>query len=336
MQRNRAPRSTSAGTCVTNQNWLQYDMNDYRILSVYRLTGVPPDTIRKWEQRYGVVSPRRDARGVRRYSDTDVRRLRALRHVTELGYPISEAAALKPRELAKLLEARWPAGKPIRHTKGKRADSLVRAAMQGLERYDAEQIDRMLNAASHLLAPHEFVFDVMSPAFHEIGEAWSRGTLAIAQEHLFSAVARSVLGSLLKRYAGVNDASAILLTTPPGEPHEFGILLAAMLAASEGHRVHYLGPSVPARAIAQAARDTKAAIVVLGSARREIKSLSGTLAALDDALPRATQLWLGGKSISSRRRPNLDRHLVALPSLPEFYDRLRNGRLSSKTTGDFA
>jgi len=300
-------------------------MSDYRILSVYRLTGVSPDTIRKWEQRYGVVKPRRDKRGVRRYSDADVERLRALRHVTELGYPISEAAALQPRKLAKLLEAPRPVVRPLSHTKGKSADSLVRAAMKGLEKYDAEQIDRMLNAASHLLAPHEFVFDVMSPAFREIGEAWSRGTLAVAQEHLFSAVARSVLGSLLKRYGSTSDARAILLTTPQGELHEFGILLAAMLAASEGHKVHYLGPNMAPRAIAQAASDTKASVVVLGTARRGVKSLAGTLASLDGTLPKATELWLGGRGIKSQSNVHLDRSLVALATLPEFYDRIRNG-----------
>lgn len=304
-------------------------MNDYRILSVYRLTGLPPDTIRKWERRYGVIIPRRDARGVRRYSDADVERLRALRHLIELGYPISEAAALKPKELVKLLETPRSLDKPKSHAKNKRSDSLVRAAMKGLEKYDAEQIDRMLNAASHLLAPHEFVFDVMSPAFHEIGEAWRRGTLAVAQEHLFSAVARSVLGSLLKRYAGMNNSRTMLLTTPPGEPHEFGILLAAMLAASEGHRVHYLGPNMPARAIARAASDTKAAIVVLGTARRGVKSLTSTLTVLDAVLPKTTELWLGGKDASARANVHPDRSLVALASLPEFHDRIRNGRLDA-------
>jgi len=193
--------------------------------------------------------------------------------------------------------------------------------MRGLERYDGEQIDRMLNAASHLLTPAEFVFDVMSPLFKRIGEAWREGSMEIAQEHLFSAVARSLLGSLIRRYAPRSDASPMIFTTPSGEPHEFGVLLAAMLAASEGKRVQYLGPDMRAKDILLAADQAGAGTVVMAAVRSASKRvLSRSIAVLAGGLPAQTQLWLGGKA-AEHVQPGAN--IVALATLEEFYERVR-------------
>ncbi len=303
-------------------------MADYRILSVSRLTGVPADTIRKWERRYGVVNPRRDARGIRRYSERDLHRLRELRAALDLGYPIGEAALLTPAALATLIAEKVPQlkARPSR-ARSSRPDSFTRAVLRGLERYDGEQIDRMLTAAAHLLPPSEFVFDVMSPLFQKIGAQWRRGKIEIAQEHLFSAVARSILGGLIRRHATRSDAALVLFTTLAGEPHEFGVLLAAMLAASEGLRVHYLGPNMPASAVARAAAEVKASTVVIGAARSRSKaSLSRAINALATSLPAGIDLWLGGRAAEHTAVGRHARRVSTIPTLQEFYDRIRSSR----------
>ncbi len=300
-------------------------MQTYRIASASRLTGIPADTIRKWERRYAVVMPRRDARGIRRYSELDLKRLSELRAAVDLGYPIGEAAALEASALAALVADKMPQLKAtVPREKRNQSDSFTRAILSGLERYDGEQMDRMLTAASHLLSPAEFVFDVMSPLFKRIGESWRRGTVQIGQEHLFSAVARSVLGSLIRRYAAPSDQPIVLFTTPAGEPHEFGILLAAMLAASEGKRVHYLGPDMPFTEIARTAAEVQARTVVLGAVRSRSKAVLGrTVRAVAAALPVGTQLWLGGKAADHASSVRGGTSVTAVPTLQEFYQRIR-------------
>jgi DNA-binding transcriptional MerR regulator len=59
-----------------------------------RRTGVPPDTIRKWEQRYGVLRPARTPGGQRRYTEIDVARVEWLKARIGEGFRIGEAAAL--------------------------------------------------------------------------------------------------------------------------------------------------------------------------------------------------------------------------------------------------
>jgi methylmalonyl-CoA mutase cobalamin-binding subunit len=61
------------------------------------------------------------------------------------------------------------------------------------------------------------------------------------------------------------DASDPLLvsTTPLGQQHEFGALMAAVTAASGGWKTLYLGPNLPAEDIAAAVKGRRANAVVL-------------------------------------------------------------------------
>ena len=64
------------------------------IAAVARRTGVGEHTLRKWEQRYGVLRPTRTDGGQRRYSEEDVGRVQWLAARLEEGYRIGEAAAM--------------------------------------------------------------------------------------------------------------------------------------------------------------------------------------------------------------------------------------------------
>src|SRR5215212_6826946 len=66
----------------------------FNIAALSRRTGVAADTLRKWEQRYGVLHPARTAGGQRRYDELDVDRVEWLRERLAEGYRIGEAAAL--------------------------------------------------------------------------------------------------------------------------------------------------------------------------------------------------------------------------------------------------
>src|SRR3954468_10013000 len=57
------------------------------------LTGVSRERLRTWERRYGFPSPRRGARGPRRYAREDVSRVVAVRHAAEVGVPLAAALA---------------------------------------------------------------------------------------------------------------------------------------------------------------------------------------------------------------------------------------------------
>ena len=71
----------------------------YRIGTVSRLTGVPADTLRVWERRYGVVTPMRSDAGTRLYGPDDVTRLTLIKRLVDRGDAISSVANLSLDQL---------------------------------------------------------------------------------------------------------------------------------------------------------------------------------------------------------------------------------------------
>ena len=75
---------------------------------------------------------------------------------------------------------------------------------------------------------------------------------------------RNILGSFLRLYARPDVSVRLVFATPSGERHEIAALGAAMLAASSGLGVAYLGPDLPARDIVESVKPAGAQVLVLG------------------------------------------------------------------------
>lgn len=70
-----------------------------KIGAVARLTGVSVHTLRKWEDRYGAVEPRRTAGGERVYTRTDLERLGLIKRLADTGLALREIARMSLEEL---------------------------------------------------------------------------------------------------------------------------------------------------------------------------------------------------------------------------------------------
>ena len=79
----------------------------YTIKRAAELTGISVATLRAWERRYGVVSPKRSDGGYRLYGPDDVRALAIMNSLVTDGWSAREAAAETLRRLA----APEPAGR---------------------------------------------------------------------------------------------------------------------------------------------------------------------------------------------------------------------------------
>ena len=77
----------------------------YRSGTAARLAGIPVETLRVWERRYGVVGPGLSPRGHRLYSPEDVSRLALIKQLVDLGSPIGSIAALPLGSLREMRDA---------------------------------------------------------------------------------------------------------------------------------------------------------------------------------------------------------------------------------------
>jgi len=264
----------------------------YPIRAVARLTGLSVDTLRAWERRYEAVVPKRGERG-RVYSDTDVDRLKQLAVLVERGHAIGTVARLSGGELTRLIDGSDALAAVRQETPAADLTALFRA----LDRYDLTALESALARHAAVLPTRDLVFAVILPLLRELGDRWETGTLSPAQEHLVSAIVRSILGGLLRSIARSDGSPRVVFATASGERHELCVLCAAVLAAAAGYGVVYLGPDLPAADIAQAAQRSGASSVVLGATtpgavtRAEAKHLAKVLSDVD--------LWIGGREAAA-------------------------------------
>jgi MerR family transcriptional regulator, light-induced transcriptional regulator len=286
----------------------------YPIRAVSKLTGISVDTLRAWERRYGVVEPERDERG-RLYTEEHVARLKLLRDAVERGHAIGRVAPLSTEDLEALLAR----GGPPRETPTAPGAPVDLSALQeAVDRFDGAALRRELSRLAAVLPARVLAREVALPFLHLVGEAWHEGKLSIAQEHLVSAELRSLIGALARLHHIPEGAPRLVLATPSGEQHELGTLVAALAAAGSGFGALYLGPSLPAGEIVQAARRSGARAVVLGYTGGE-SAPTGAAAILEVArdLPESIELWVGGTGAAQVRAASPAR-IAALEDLDAF------------------
>jgi MerR family transcriptional regulator, light-induced transcriptional regulator len=270
----------------------------YRIQAVAKATGISEHALRVWERRYASLSSQRSPAGYRLYTDDDVTRIRMIKELLDQGHAIGEIAALAPKDLERMRDrARGVAPpalpQPI-------ADVARKRFLDAIENLDPEEASRVAAAALVAFPPFELVNTVFAPLLQELGDRWQDGRFTVAQEHAASAVIRLHLAELLRMPRPSESAPAIIASTPSGELHEFGAMLAGVTAATAGARVIYLGPNTPAGDLASAAKGAHARVVLVSAIAMKAADVTSTLTEIRRVIPRTTAVWAGGQAISKQ------------------------------------
>ncbi|MFO1326094.1 MAG: MerR family transcriptional regulator [Rubrivivax sp.] len=274
------------------------------IAAVERDTGLSKDTLRVWERRYGFPEPGRDAIGERAYPLEQVERLRVIKRLLDAGHRPGRVVRLPRAELEHLAES--TVGQPA--TTGDMAAvgaPVLRGLLERLTAGDLAALRHELALQQSRLGARNFVTQVVAPFNGAVGDAWMRGRLQIFHEHLYSELMQSLLRQMLGAIPmpTAPQATRVLLTSLPGEPHALGLLMAEVLFALEGCLCLPMGPQTPVLDIARAADAMHADIVALGFAGcLGAKQVLASLTELRAKLPARTQLWVGGVVSGLQRR----------------------------------
>ena len=288
----------------------------YLIGRVTKLTGLSVDVVRVWERRYSAVQPARSDGGTRLYSDADIRRLQRLRQAVDGGYSISQAARLSEAELDELIAGTQPlieAADPYRAVRERFIDAV--------RTMDAVAADLELARAATLFPARELVSNVIVPILEEIGDRWAESEFGVAHEHLASGLLRGMLGSLLRLYPQSSRGDTMVLATPAGERHEFGLMIVALMAASRGWRVVFLGADIPATEIARAVRLTSPRVLAL-SVVTDRMGTSKELSEIASLVPFPTRIWIGGAEAPKYEELITRANWILIRKLDELEDRL--------------
>jgi MerR family transcriptional regulator, light-induced transcriptional regulator len=261
-------------------------------------TGIPADTLRTWERRYGFPLAERKPSGHRVYPLSTVPRLRRMAQAIAGGHRPAQVLPASERLLdgllATLTETPSEPASAIRGASRSAAPTEIADLFAAVRGFDADR----LRAAFHLewarLGPLEFLEQRATALLAAIGSAWAEGSLDVRHEHFAS----SVLGDFLRTVRLPLDDRAsgpiVALATLPGELHGLGLQMSALVFALAGWRALILGVDTPVEQIAALAREAPLAAVALSCVQSRSRGFANTIRSLRRRLPRHISLLVGG------------------------------------------
>jgi MerR family transcriptional regulator, light-induced transcriptional regulator len=231
-----------------------------RIGQLAKRTGVSPELLRAWEQRYELLQPTRTPGGFRLYSAVDEARVQRMQSLVAGGLAAAQAARL-------VLSGDDPAPS----TASASATTLEDAAgdlAASLDRLDEPAANTALDRLFAAYTVETVLQEVVIPYLHRLGERWEAGEVSVAQEHFASNLLRGRLLGLAQGW-GQGRGPAAILACVPGEQHELGLLAFGIVLRRRGWRITYLGTDSPIGAVADLSRSLAPRVVVLLSINPE-------------------------------------------------------------------
>lgn len=251
----------------------------YNTRAVVQRTGVPADTFRAWERRYGLPIPARTEGNQRLYSDRDVATISWLRDQTRAGLTISQAIQLfrsrddatsSPPTGVDAPAAPNAAPLPTWHDPSDaRLARFQDEVVDALIRYDALRASRVVEEALALLALEDVCLHVLQPSLYEIGRRWAAGEIGISAEHFASAFVIRKLGALFNLSQPEHGRGPIIAACLEGELHEVGLLLTCLFLSRNGYRILYLGPNLPLEDLIDLAQRLRPPLILLSASTAE-------------------------------------------------------------------
>ncbi len=279
----------------------------YNIKAVVQRTGVPADTVRAWERRYGVPHPARTPGGQRAYSEQDIAVIGWLRQRTEEGMTISQAVSLL--DALGTEQALAPPG-PV--GAGPRTPAVVvRDLLAAFLRYDQPVADAILSEAFVLFGVEEAVARVVRPALVEIGELWHRGEIAVTTEHFASQFIKRKIAGLISMYDNAYAPWTVIVGCAPHEQHEIGALLLCLFMMRQGWHVLYLGPDVPIGDLMQTVARVQPDMVCMSAASVESAEQIARIGEAIQAGEESRPLFAYGGNVFNNR-PELRAHVPGI------------------------
>jgi len=277
----------------------------YPIKVVSRLTSLSAHVIRIWEKRYNAVVPARTETNRRLYTEQDIMKLRLLQKLTSFGYNIGQIGKFTIPQLQELadLDITEKIDDSVTSLDDNQNHSLIKEAMTAIRLLDSDKLEGILLQAVVQIGQNRILEELITPILEELGQQWQEGHIRAYHEHLATTVIRKFLTDQIAKISLSPYAPSIIVTTPIGQLHELGALIASFVATNQGWQVVYLGANLPAEDIAAAALEKNIKYVLLSIVYpADDPKLHTEILQLSDYLQGKTQLIIGGRAAKSYQK----------------------------------
>jgi len=280
-----------------------------RIGELSRRTGVSPELLRAWEQRYDLLRPTRSPGGFRLYSSDDEARVRKTTALIAEGLSAAEAARLASSSSS------TGQAQPL-------VADLAGQLREALDRFDSAAAHTALDRLFSAFSIEFVVTEVLLPYLRELGERWATGRVTVAQEHFAANLIRGRLLGIAGDW-GAGGSSTAVLACMPGEAHDLGLLLLGLLLVRSGWQVTFLGADTPLDTVQTTVQALRPTLVVVATVDEAVfHKNASAVAALAASTPLAVAAPVEEQAIAAAGAEPL------IGQIPEIAASLAGRRLS--------
>lgn len=210
----------------------------YSIVDLEKLTGVKAHTIRIWEQRYGVISPKRTQSNIRYYQEDDLKQLLNIAILNKNGHKISRIAQMQPQEINETAAAL----SSINVAYGAHLDALTIAMIE----MDEVKFDKIVNTHIQQLGFERTMTELIYPFLDKLSILWLTGSISPVQENFMSYLIRQKIISAIDQlnFIDYTHTKKCILYLPEGEKQELSLLFIQYMLRVRNYRVVYLGHDI--------------------------------------------------------------------------------------------
>ena len=245
----------------------------FNLKVVLKETGLPADTLRAWERRYGLPTPQRTPGGHRLYSERDIHTIKWLMARQAEGLSISRAVDLWNEQVASGSDPlagltsqsltsvqTTPAAFTTTETT---LDTLRSQWVEACLNFNETAAEQTLNQAFSIFPIESVCVDVLQKGMSEIGNLWYENRASVQQEHFASGLAMRRLDALLIASPVPSRPFTVLVGCPSNEWHTFTPLMLSLFLRRRGINVIYLGANVPSTRFEETVQAVRANLVIL-------------------------------------------------------------------------
>ncbi|NJB71748.1 DNA-binding transcriptional MerR regulator [Saonia flava] len=212
----------------------------FSIKDLENLSGIKAHTIRIWEKRYNLFSPKRTDTNIRFYSQDTLIKLLNITLLYENGFKISKISRLTETEI-------------ISNCKSIISEKAVKNRMindlkLAMLNFDQPLFEEVYQKLARQYDFQDIYVSYFIPFLSEIGLLWHTHTINPAHEHFITSLIKQKILIATEKLLGTlpkyHDRRFILFL-PLNEIHEIGLVYANYEILKSGYSTIYLGQSLP-------------------------------------------------------------------------------------------
>lgn len=298
----------------------------FSIKDVETLTGIKGHTLRVWEQRYGIIKPKRTDTNIRYYDDEDLKLLLNISMLNNHNFKISEISEMNVSEINEaILKLTSSTGEYNNQVK-----SLITAMMT----FDEVDFHNKLNEYIEEYSLENTYIKILMPFLIEVGILWQVGSIQPSHEHFVTNIIKQKIFSHIENKVGnkIKNSKRFLLFLPETETHSLSLLFANYLIRSRGHEVIFLGQEVPLEDLKNAFKNEEPDYIYTTSTVSHLKiSAEDLLIFLSKNWPNSQILGSGYQfNICNAELPKNVKLLKKAEEFIELIDRINTKKIEKK------